>query len=208
MIRRSLISLSFAGLLFISAPVRSGSPDPPHDRTTWNYDGGLLMVTDGAVQDGPCFHLFGRLTADEFFTNLRRVDTTTGTLYKRGNVVITEFPEVMNLSIVLFDRPCSDGLEVTGSPTFLSKAVIGSFHLGFSWKRGMAMRPVHGVSLKSADAQLVSPYAEQLAEKLPKKYEWIFQFSVPGKGIPVTDSLVLVIYSADGHIVARVAARL
>ena len=72
----------------------------------------------------------------------------------------------------------------------------------------MAMRPVHGVSLKSADAQSVSPYAEQLADKLPKKYEWIFQFNVPGKGIPVTDSLVLVIYSPDGHIVARVAARL
>lgn len=208
MLRRSLISLSCAAFLLVAAPMRSGSPDPLRDRTTWNYDGGLLMVTDGEVPNGPCFHLFGRLTADEFFTNLRRVDTSSGTVFKRGNDVITEFPEVMNLSIVLFDRPCSDGLEVAGSPTYLSKAVIGSFRLGFSWKHGMAMRPVHGVALKSADAQSVSPYAEHLAEKLPKKYEWIFQFNVPGKGIPVTDSLVLVIYSPDGRIVARVAARL
>jgi hypothetical protein len=208
MLRRSLISFSLAGLLLIAAPVRSGSTDPPREKTIWNYDGGLLMVTDGAVPNGPCFHLFGRLTGDEFFTNLRRVDSTSGTLYKRGNDIITEFPEVMHLSIVLFDRPCSDGLEVTGSSTYLSKAVIGSFHLGFSWKHGMAMRPVHGVSLRRTDAQLVSPYAEQLAEKLPKKYEWLFEFNVPGKGIPLTDSLVLVIYSPDGHIIARVAARL
>ncbi|HMD42870.1 MAG TPA: hypothetical protein VKH45_07345 [Candidatus Acidoferrum sp.] len=209
MLLRSLIRLCFIGLLLVAGPVRAGSPDPPRDKTVWNYDGGLLMVTDGAVPNGgPCFHLFGRLTANEFFTNLRRVDSASGTLYKRGNDIITEFPEVMRLTIVLFDRPCSDGLEVTESPMYLSKAVVGSFHLGFSWKHGMAMRPVHGVSLKHAEAQLVSPYAEQLVEQLPKKYEWLFEFNVPGKGIPLTDSLVLVIYSPDGHIVARVAARL
>ena len=209
MLRWSLINLSLAGLLLITAPVRSGSAEPLREKTVWNYDGGLLMVTDGAVPNGgPCFHLFGRLTADEFFTNLRRVDSTSGTLYKRGNDIITEFPDVLHLSIVLFDRPCSDGLEVTGSPTYLSKATIGSFHLGFSWKHGMSMRPVRGVSLKGADAQLISPYAEQLAEQLPKKYQWVFEFNVPGKGTPLTDSLVLVIYSPEGHIVARVAARL
>ena len=93
MLRRSLISLSCAAFLLVAAPMRSGSPDPLRDRTTWNYDGGLLMVTDGEVPNGPCFHLFGRLTADEFFTNLRRVDTSSGTVYKRGNDVITEFPE-------------------------------------------------------------------------------------------------------------------
>jgi hypothetical protein len=208
MLRRSFTTLSFASLLFFAAPLRSGSADPPREKTIWNYDGGLLIVTDGSVPSGPCFHLFGRLTSDEFFTNLRRVDSPGGTLYRRGNDVITEFPELMHLSFILFDRPCSDSLQVTGSPMYLTKATISSFRLSFSWKHEMELRPAPGISLRSAEAHLVLPYAQQLSDQLPKKYEWFFQFDVPSKGIPLSDSLVLVIYSPDGHIIARVAARL
>jgi hypothetical protein len=40
------------------------------------------------------------------------------------------------------------------------------------------------------------------------KYEWWFQFDVPSAGVPVTDSLVVVIFSPEGKIAARCAARM
>jgi hypothetical protein len=43
---------------------------------------------------------------------------------------------------------------------------------------------------------------------LPKRFIWSYEFGIPGAGVPLTDSLVLIFRTADGHIAARVAARL
>jgi hypothetical protein len=55
----------------------------------------------------------------------------------------------------------------------------------------------------------IEPFAHGLSsEPLPVKYEWWFQFDVPSAGVPVTDSLVVVIFSPEGKIAARCAARM
>jgi hypothetical protein len=208
MFRRSFTSLTFTGVLLLVAPVRSGSASPPRDKTVWSYDGGLQMVTDGNVPNGPCFRLTGRLTSEDFFTNLRRVDSNSGTIYRRGNDVITEFPEVMHLSFVIYDHPCSYNIEDIGAHAYLTKAMVSSFRIGFSWKRGMEMRPARQVSLKKAEGHLLTPYDQGVTEQLPQRYEWWFEFDVPSKDVPLTDSLVLVLYSPNGHVIARVAGRM
>jgi hypothetical protein len=208
MFRRSLTSVSFAGFLFFAEPLHSGCPDPPRDKTVWNYDGGLQMVTDGAVPNGPCFRLTGRLSSDDFFTNLRRVDSTKGTIYRRGNDIVTEFPDVLRLSFVIYDHPCSYNIEDANAHAYLTKALVNSFRIGFSWKHGMEMRPARQVSLKRAEGHLLTPYDHGLAEQLPERYEWWFEFEVPSKDVPLTDSLVLVLYSPSGHVIARVAGRM
>jgi hypothetical protein len=205
---RSLTCIPLACLLLLAAPLRSGSADPPHERTVWNYDGGLHVSTEGHVPGGPCFHLVEHVTADTFFDNLRRVDSTAGTFYKRGNDIVTEFPEVMRLSFELYDEPCSDQLQVTGTRTYLSSSMISNLRFGFAWKHGMDMRAARQISLKNAEAHVIQPYAQDLADELPKKYEWEFEFAVPSKGVPLSDSLVLIIYTVDHRIVARVAARM
>jgi hypothetical protein len=43
---------------------------------------------------------------------------------------------------------------------------------------------------------------------LPKRYLWSYELGIPSTGVPLTDSLVLIFRANDGHIVARVAARL
>ena len=63
--------------------------------------------------------------------------------------------------------------------------------------------------VKRAQMFPIEPFAQGLSsEPLPAKYEWWFQFDVPSAGIPLTDSLVLMILSPEGKIVARCAARL
>ena len=206
--RRTIICLSLGCLLFLAVPLPSGRANPTREKTVWNYDGGVFLVTDGNVPDGPCFRLTGRLTAENFFDNLRRVDGDSGTLYRRGNEIVTEFPDRMHLSFVLYDRPCMHSLQQAGARLYLTNAVISKFRIGFSWKRGMEMRPAREIKLNKAERHPVGEFPQVQAENLPQLYEWWFSFDVPSKDVPLTDSLVLIIYSTEGRIIARVAARM
>jgi hypothetical protein len=70
------------------------------------------------------------------------------------------------------------------------------------------MRPVTGVEQGYSEIRRVLPYALESAGELPEKYEWWFEFDLPSAGVPVTDSLVVIMRSPDNHIAARVAARM
>jgi hypothetical protein len=210
MVLRALSIFSAGCLLLLAATPQVGDAQPPREKSIWNYDGGVQLVTDGAIANGPCFRLAGRLRAPQFFDNLRRVDTSTGTLFRRGNEIVTEFPERMELGFELYDMPCTDKLEQAGTTrTYLNKAILRTLHVNFFWKRGLSIRPAPEIVLKHAQMIPIEPFAQGLSsEPLPVKYEWWFQFDVPSAGIPLTDSLVLVILSPEGKIVARCAARL
>jgi hypothetical protein len=207
MFRRSPICLGLACLFLLAAPLPSGSANPPRERTIWNYDGGISLSTDGRIPDGPCFRLNGHLTAETFFNNLRRVDTDTGTLYRRGHDVVTEFPDRMRLTLVIYDELCDISLRRAGTHVFLTKAMITSMQVRFAWKRGMELRPIREIALKHTEARPVEPFSPD-AKDLPEMYEWWFNFDLQGKAVPLTDSLVVVFTTPDGHIVARGAARL
>jgi hypothetical protein len=208
MLRRSLLCFLLGCLLFLAAPLPFGWANPPREKVVWNYDGGVQLVTDGTVPDGPCFRLTGRLTSENFFTNLRRVDVNGGTLYRRGNDVVTEFPDKLRLSFVVYDFPCGRGLQAAGTRVYLTTALISKFRIRFSWKHGMDMRPAHEIVMNRVERRPIPEFPGERADGMPELYEWWFDFDVPSKGVPLTDSLVLVILSPDGRIIARVAARM
>jgi hypothetical protein len=54
----------------------------------------------------------------------------------------------------------------------------------------------------------IPPYATELTHELPKRFQWAYELDIPSAGIPLSDSLVLILRNADGRIAARVAARL
>jgi hypothetical protein len=210
MSRRRPISLGVPVLLMLCLAAPAFTAPPNHEKTIWNYDGGLQMMTDGEIPGGPCFRINGRATAPGFFDNLRRVDTLTGTLFHRGNDIITEFPAVLHLSFLLYDFPCDDRLQnaVSPLPTYLTNTIVSTLRLSFYWKHGMVLRPAKGVTPVHYETRRLAPYATELASELPERYEWEFEFSVPSAGVPVTDSLVIVLLTPNGHIAARAAARM
>jgi hypothetical protein len=208
MIYRFLACFFAACLLLLSATPQTGEAQPPREKTIWNYDGGIVLVTDGSLADGPCFRMTGRVTAGQFFDNLRRVNTRDGTLYRRGNEVVTEFPEQMQLRFELYDRLCQDRMQQAGSRMYLNKAIMRSLQVNFFWKRGITLRPAPEVLLKKKEAWPLEPDATEIAAELPPRYEWWYEYDVPSAGVPLTDSLVIILNSPDGKIVARVAARM
>ena len=181
------------------------------DKSVWNYEGGLFAITNGSIPQGPCFRLAGRVTSGEFFDRLKRIDKESGTIFRRGSENVETFPEQLTLTFVVhdhYDQTCPPRVENSSAPKYLTRAMMSSLHLYLFWKRGVELRPVENVERKYFGVREIIPEAAARAHDLPQRLEWLYEYIVPSAGVPLTDSLVLVLRDAENHIVARVAARL
>jgi hypothetical protein len=180
------------------------APDPKVE----NYYGGLFLVGDGGIPDGPCFRINGRITSADFFNQLKSYESDDGTVFRLGTNEVTQFPDKLLLSLAIRDQPCSFGLQPVIPSTYLTKEIMNSLKLTLYWKHGVELRPISKIAVIQLSAEPIQPYAKDLAEELPKRYLWLYELGVPAASIPLTDSLVLIFRTQDGHIAARVAARL
>ncbi len=195
-------------MLALVTALPPAAAQPKHDKNVWNYDGGVFLETDGAIPGGACLRVKGRLSAPDFFENLKREDTQSGTLFRRGNEIVTAFPQQLDLFITIFDMPCDPMLRPTGTRVYLTDAMLRTLRLTFYWKRGLDMRPARGISVRDISKSPIVRLFDETADPSPERYEWSLRFRIPSDGVPVTDSLVLVMRTPDRHIVARTAARL
>src|SRR5712671_3217428 len=181
------------------------------DKTVWNYEGGLGVLTNGSIPDGPCFRLAGRVTSGDFFDHLKRVDRENGTLFRLGTEAVQNFPDELRLGFVVhdhYDQTCPPREVNPDASRYLTREMMSSLHLYLYWKRGVELRPVANVERVFFAVRPLMPPAQSQARGLPEKLEWSYEYSVPSAGVPLTDSLVLVLRTEDHHLVARVAARL
>jgi hypothetical protein len=177
-------------------------------KTIWNFDGGVFLETDGSLSDNTCFRLAGHMADKGFFDNLKRIDDNQGTRYVRGKEIVTEFPDHLKLLFVIHDQPCPSQVPDPKGRQYLTREMMSTLHLSLFWKRGVDLRPAENFKLKFFSVELIPPYATELANELPKRFQWAYELEIPSAGIPLSDSLVLIFRRDDGHIAARVAARL
>ncbi len=166
------------------------------------------METDGSLSENTCVRLAGRVTAKDFFENLKRIDDDQGTKYIRGKDSLTEFPDHVQLIFVIHDLPCPSQMHDGSGRVYLTREMMKKLHLSLFWKRGVALRPAEGFKVTFFDIKRIAPYAKELASELPERLEWEYRIDVPSAGVPLTDSLVLVIRDEHGRVAIRVAARL
>jgi hypothetical protein len=191
--------------------VLCNAPTLASDKSVWSYEGGLFVITNGSIPKGPCFRLAGRVTSGDFFDHLKRIDKDGGTIFRRGPETVETFPDQLTLSFLVhdhYDQTCPPREENPDAPKYLTRTMMSSLHLYLYWKRGVELRPVGNVERKYFAVREVIPAAAARAHGLPEKLEWAYEYVVPSAGVPLTDSLVLVLRDAENHIVARVAARL
>jgi hypothetical protein len=201
--------------LLVTALSATPAPGPLHDKTVWTYEGGLFLQTNGSIQNGPCFRISGHVAAAGFFDNLKRVDTDAGAVFRRGSETVTHFPDKLSLQFVVFDhydQTCPPQVETTSSSRYLTRALMSGMHLSLYWKHGVEMRPIANVEPQYFSVDPVMPTATARAAARgnppPEKFAWSYEFSVPSSGVPLSDSLVLILRTPDNHIAARVAARM
>jgi hypothetical protein len=177
-------------------------------KTIWNFDGGVFLETDGSLSDNTCFRLAGHMADKVFFDNLKRIDDNQGTRYLRGKEIVTEFPDHLKLLFVIHDQPCPSQVPDPKGRQYLTREMMSTMHLSLFWKRGVDLRPAENFKVKFFSVEPIPPYATELANDLPKRFQWAYELEIPSAGIPLSDSLVLIFRRDDGHIAARVAARL
>jgi hypothetical protein len=181
------------------------------DKSVWSYEGGLFVITDGSIANGPCFRLAGRVTSGDFFDHLKRFDKADGTIFRHGPEAVETFPDQLTLTFAVHDlhaQTCPPPPQGGDTPKYLTRAMMSSLHLYLYWKRGVELRPVENVERTFFVVRELIPKAAAEAHGLPEKLEWTYEYIVPSAGVPLTDSLVLILRDAENRIVARVAARL
>jgi hypothetical protein len=193
-----------------AAPVqqKSKGKEKPVRKEILNFDGGILFETEGGLSELTCFQLMGRATAPHFFDDFKRLDDERGTEYRSGPEVVTEFPEELHVSFVMFDLACKSQMQHPGPRAYLTQEMMKSLRFSFYWKRGIELRHIENLKPEAATAVPIVPYNKESKEELPKRYRWFLEFTIPSAGVPLTDRLVLIIRASDGHTAARVAARL
>jgi len=199
-----LFAWSVAAALFCISP----SAYAHEKQTVWNYDGGVFLETDGTLASGICFRVAGRVTSGHFFDDLKRIDDKgADTVFRRGKETVTQFPGQLLLSFTIYDMPCSTKLKEAGTRTYLTREIVSNLHLSLFWKHGLELRPLTGFKPVGFSVQPIFPFNTE-AQDLPERLEWFYELTIPSAGVPLTDSLVLIIRSADDHVAARVAARM
>jgi hypothetical protein len=188
----------------LAAPRSSAAPE----KTVWNRNGGLYLETDGALRSGICFKISGRVTAAHFFDDLKRIDKKDAeTVFQRGKETVTEFPERLLLQFALYDYPCADKLQETGPRQYLTRSIVSGLQLSLYWKRGLELRPLTDFTPVGLHIRPIFPFDAD-AKDLPDRFEWDYDLIVPSAGVPLTDSLVLVIRTQEQKVAARVAAHM
>lgn len=203
-----VLAASFVFFPAIAQTQKKSKHPKKDDPKIENYYGGVFLAGDGGLTNGPCFRINGRVTSADFFNALKSYDSEDGTIFRLGTKEVTQFPERLLLSLTIRDQPCALGLQPVGTGAYLTKEVMNSLKLSLYWKHGVDLRPAGKISVLQLTADPIVPYATDLAAELPKRYLWSYELGVPAVGVPLTDSLVLIFRTPDGHIAARVAARL
>ena len=204
----------FVSLLFlflvpgVSAQAARHGKHDGHDKTVWNYEGGVLFETDGSLPNGVCFRIYGIMNADDFFGSLKRIDTDKGTVFQRGTETVTKFPNSVTATFAIRDQLCPAGMQQIGTRKYMTQKMIDELRLSLYWKHGVELQSVKGAKEITSRVDRIQPYATSLTAELPARYEWTFEFTVPSEDISLMDSLAFVFRTPDGHIAARVAARL
>jgi hypothetical protein len=205
-LRTQVLVASFIAALLACLPAVTAAPS--RDKSVWNYEGGILVKTDGSIADGPCFRISGRVSAPKFFDNLKRVDTDGGTVFRRGTETLDTFPDQLTLAFIVHDHPCSTDLESTATHGYLTRSEVSSLKLYIYWKKGVELRAISGVESRYFSIAPMLTHPVGRAADLPERLVWSYEFAVPSAGVPLTDSLVLIFRAPDGRIAARVAARM
>src|SRR6266446_168670 len=172
--------------------------EKPVKKQVLNFDGGIVFATEGGLSELTCFQLTGRATAPGFFDDFKRIDDESGTEYRSGQEMVTEFPEELHVSFILFDIPCKSKTLQPGPRKYLTQEMMKSLRFSFYWKRGIELRHIENLKWEPAIAEPVEPYNAESTEELPKRYRWLLGFTIPSAGVPLMDRLVLIIRTPDG----------
>jgi hypothetical protein len=142
------------------------------------------------------------INSDDFFDGLEATETASGRTFRRRGKEVTVFPDSLSVEINSSLSDCSiiPPMPAAASVTaaFMSGLIFKTW-----WKTGFKERQVDVISFKA-----MPPQAEVWSESEPISPVWTFTMKIASKGVPLTDHLIVEIYSKDGAFLGRMAEHL
>ena len=189
---RLALFLAAAGL-FPLLTQAGGNSTSSHEETV-AFGSQLLHINDS------CLSVEGTLASGEFFSGLQRKAKDGRIEYSKHGEKVDEYPDSLATSIRISGDPCAAAAPTWPSP-FNGKSYAVRFEV--EWKDGMSLRP----ATLAAGAAQCEGYA---SVPVPHRNYTIPAISchiaIDGKGVPLSNHLIVSVYGADGQRLTRISA--
>jgi len=149
--------------------------------------------------EGAFIAIRGVLAPGNFFKDLQCVDSTNKTVFTNDAGEVLTFPDLVTITLFIIGPVPRN--EFAQPKRLDAEYMLG---LGFSanWKRGIEMRPMRAFrELTASESQ-----PPDFAASLGARQCWIYEFVVEDTDIPLTDHLILCIFSPENKRLARLSA--
>jgi hypothetical protein len=160
---------------------------------------GVTQFADFSEVDGAFIVIRGVLGPGSFFKNLQCVDSAENTVFMNDAGEALTFPDRVTITLFIIGPvPLSEFAQ----PKKLDAEYMLGLRFSATWKRGVKMRPVNAFrELTVSESQSLD-----FAVPLNARQCWIYEFAVEDTDIPLTDHLILSIFSPENKRLARLSS--
>jgi hypothetical protein len=194
-----------AGILALTLTLAPAYPFTCGDCSNKNKKGFAyrrVVLTDVAMyhRERICIAFASFLTSGDFFEGLRPGDSAIGRRFFKGSEEVKEFPPELTVEVQAVMRDCSmfppEPLNRAATEPFMSTLTFKA-----NWKTGLQQRPVGKFSL-----QISPPDPSTWVEH--GSPNWRYDLAIRSNGVPLTDHLVVEVYSETQEFLTRLSAHL
>jgi hypothetical protein len=133
---------------------------------------------------------------DDFFEGLERIHTPDGVVFRKKRKTYSHFPETFAVLIHFRLRYC--GKSTPQDPGFIKpETAVNSLQLELEWKSDTETRDA-----EVAEMEVLPPFWGDMADL------WTIRLEIRAPQVPLTDRLIVTLYSKDGKLIASCAAAL
>jgi hypothetical protein len=187
-----LVALLIGG---IATAARAGGKNSPSEYGKVDFGAQELQFADG------CVFVDGKLTSGNFFDDLKRRDTRGRFEFKRSGQTVTDYPDSVTTSIRLVGDQCATALSNSPAAIFSGDSFALKFQL--EWKHDMQLRPAALTSaLEHCDGykSIVLPRRDLTVPTI------VCEMTVDSRGVPLSDHLIVSVFTSDGTRLTRLSA--
>jgi hypothetical protein len=183
-------------LALLATPILSSRATIPK---TTKAPCGVMQFADFGEIDGAFFLIRGFLGPDKFFKDLQCVDSAENTVFMNDAGEALTFPDRVTITLsIIGPLPLSEFAQ----PKRPDAEHMLNLRFSVNWKRGVKMRPVK--AFRELTASETQP--PDFAAPLNVRQCWIYEFAVEDTNVPLTDHLILCIFSSENKRLARLSA--
>jgi hypothetical protein len=159
----------------------------------------VAQFADLSEIDGAFMVIRGVLGPGSFFKDLRCLDADGNTVFTNDAGEARTFPDRVTITLFIIGPV---PLTEFAQPKKLNAESMLGLRFSANWKRGVKMRPVK--ALRELTASESQP--PDFAIPLNVRQCWIYEFAIEDTNVPLTDHLILCIFSPENKRLARLSA--